>query len=184
MQTHASNFLTNAPYISSVDVPGFIGFSFLFFCSELWKKWLGGELLCALNPKLSENIKNTYNSCDFKAFLHCFFGPPVVPLHLLDIPFVAKQYLAKTLLTSRDCICCKATTAYLKILKSGEGGSGWDNNSLLLLTVSGRVGQAAMWVCISVFCTSVYSTSISSSYNVFSISILCYVHLSWWQWCL
>lgn len=74
MQTHASNFLTNAPYISPVDVPVFIGFSFLFFCSELWTKCLGGELLCALHPKLSENIKNTYNSRDFKAFCTAFLA--------------------------------------------------------------------------------------------------------------
>lgn len=41
-------------------------------------------------------------------------NPSVIPPPLLDIFCVAKQYLARTLLTSRECICCKATISVLK----------------------------------------------------------------------
>ncbi len=124
-------------------------------------------------------------------FQHCFFDPSVIPPPLLDILCVAKQYLAKTLLTSRECICCKATIIVLKNPKIRRRREQLGvvvisvTQLFSLLTVLGGVGQAAMWVCISVFCIGVYSTSISSSYDFFLFrSSLCYVHLSWQQWCL
>lgn len=85
-------------------------------CSELW------------TPKTVWK-KVIIIRCDIEAFCTAFLtllwsllppSPPTSPSHLLpsppllDIPFVAKQYLAKTLRTSRECICCKATIAYLK----------------------------------------------------------------------
>lgn len=120
-----------------------------------------------------------------------FWTPPVTPPPLLDILCVAKQYLAKTLLTSWECICCKATMGILKNPKIRRRREQLGvvvisvTQLFSLLTVLGGVGQAAMWVCISVFCIGVYSTSISSSYDFFLFrSSLCYVHLSWRQWCL
>lgn len=155
-----------------------------FYWHQFRLKWecLKGDLLWALNLKTvwnnnNKNNINLFNTHDTEAFCTAFFDPSVIPPPLLHIPFVAKQYLAKILLTSRECVCCKATIVSLKILKSGEEGSSRGvvvifSGTTLFWTVFGEVGQAPMWVCISVFCIGVYSTSISSPYNFFSISIL------------
>ena len=75
----------------------------------------GGDCSALWAPKLSENkmIHVMVVTLRLSALLFFFFNPSVIPPPppLLDVPRVAKQYLAKTLLTSREWICCKATTS-------------------------------------------------------------------------
>lgn len=117
-----------------------------------------------------------FTGCDIEAFaaLLCIF----ILLYLTLLRrlllswtslFVAKQYLAKTLLTSGECVfVARQQQAFLKILKSGwgrtAGGLLWQ-----FWAESGRL----QCECVSLYSVSVcIQTSISSSYHFFLFWIL------------
>lgn len=63
---------------------------------------------------LKNNHNNTFEVVTLRLSALLFDPSVIPPPPLLDFSRVAKQYLAKTLLTSRECICCKATMVVLK----------------------------------------------------------------------
>lgn len=135
----------------------------------------------ALRSEPQNCLKNNHNNT-FKVvtlrLAALLFGPSVIPPPLLDISCVAKQYLAKTLLTSRECICCKATMIVLKnpkIRRRRErlGGCGvFSDTTLFSLDSFGwsRAGcNVSVYLCILYQC--VFDQYILFS-RLFSISIL------------
>lgn len=119
------------------------------------------------------------------------FNPSVIPPPLLDILCVAKQYLAKTLLTSRECICCKATISVLKnpkIRRRKEqlGGCGDFGDTTLFSCDSFGWSRAGCNVSVYLYSVSVCIWPVYPLLTTFFLfrPSLCYVHLSWWQWCL